>query len=322
VEVGNIYTFQGREKEVVILDLVMANVNFPVAPFDELRTGDKVKRLLNVAISRAKDIVIVIAHKKYFQLKYPNQFILNFIEELERLSQNLKEIILPVKKDTDEESSERMNTFNQVYPIRSPIKPRKKAEKIEDIDGQKLLRIRELALLIKELHTRVNSTAQKFNLNLPFKLTARVNEILLNFEEIVCKNEEVFKDWIEKLYFLFYEASGAKNAPPYIFKTFHLKNLMRNDKDSNFTKPVKTHWIRTNISRLRNYYRHDNYEKPEQIQRIFNHYIRKDYPTKRIDWILCQMRMLEDLVVWLKDLMELIKDKNLRLMHSAIDNVN
>jgi len=257
VEVGNIYTFQGREKAVVILDLVMANLNFTVAPFDELKTGDKVKRLLNVAISRAKDIVVVIAHKKYFQIKYPDQFILNFIEELERLSQNIREIIPLDAKSEDEEITEKIKEFNRVPKISIPIQKKKEEENIEDIDEKKLLKIRELELLIKELHTKVNSTAQKFNMNIPFQLTPKVNEILLDIEEIVCKNEEVFKDWIDKLYFLFYEASGARSAPPYIFKTIYLKSI-ENNNTSNYQQYLKTHWVRTNIKRLRNYYRHDN----------------------------------------------------------------
>lgn len=89
VEVGTIHTFQGREKRVIIFDTVMSGelrngrvTHFSVRPFDEQKNGLSVHRLLNVAFSRAKDQLFVIADMEHIRKVYGNKFLGRLIERL------------------------------------------------------------------------------------------------------------------------------------------------------------------------------------------------------------------------------------------------
>ncbi len=92
IEVGTIHTFQGREKSVILFDTVMSGEiqygqarHYSVRPFDEAKNGMSVPRLLNVAFSRSKELLIVIADMNHIQRIYGKKF-------LGRLLQSLKEI--------------------------------------------------------------------------------------------------------------------------------------------------------------------------------------------------------------------------------------
>lgn len=89
VEVGTIHTFQGREKEAILFDLVMSGQghteprrHFSVRPFDEDKNGLSVPRLLNVAFSRAKSRMVVIADMKHVRSIYSGKFLGNLLEKL------------------------------------------------------------------------------------------------------------------------------------------------------------------------------------------------------------------------------------------------
>ena len=82
VEVGTVHTFQGREKQVIIFDTVMSGVmergqtrHFSVRPFDETKSGLQVPRLLNVAFSRAKEKVFLVADLNHMRKVYPRKFL-------------------------------------------------------------------------------------------------------------------------------------------------------------------------------------------------------------------------------------------------------
>ncbi len=91
VEVGTVHTFQGREKDVIIFDTVMAGVDFTVRPFDETKTSeDEVRRLLNVALSRAKKDIFNIANMDHFRNFYRGRFIYRLLQELNNRSTNLE----------------------------------------------------------------------------------------------------------------------------------------------------------------------------------------------------------------------------------------
>lgn len=94
IEVGTIHTFQGREKSVILFDTVMSGElqygqqrHYSVRPFDETKNGMSVPRLLNVAFSRSKELLIVIADMNHINRVYGRKF-------LGRLLQSLKEISL------------------------------------------------------------------------------------------------------------------------------------------------------------------------------------------------------------------------------------
>lgn len=93
VEIGTIHTFQGREKPVIIFDTVMSadkTNNFPrhfsVRPFDETKNGLSVPRLLNVACSRSRDKLVVLADMNHVEAVYSDKFFGNLMRALQRHS--------------------------------------------------------------------------------------------------------------------------------------------------------------------------------------------------------------------------------------------
>lgn len=82
VEVGTIHTFQGREKDYIIFDTVMTGEeqrgrtrHYSVRPFDEEKNGLSVPRLLNVAFSRSRKELVVIADMNHINKMYGNKFL-------------------------------------------------------------------------------------------------------------------------------------------------------------------------------------------------------------------------------------------------------
>jgi superfamily I DNA and/or RNA helicase len=82
IEVGTIHTFQGREKNVIIFDTVMSGEeqygrrrHYSVRPFDEEKNGLAVPRLLNVAFSRSKERLVLLADMDHINKVYANKFL-------------------------------------------------------------------------------------------------------------------------------------------------------------------------------------------------------------------------------------------------------
>ncbi|MTI87098.1 MAG: hypothetical protein FH748_03930 [Balneolaceae bacterium] len=93
VEVGTIHTFQGREKQVIIFDTVMSGEwqngskrHYSVRPFDEAKNGLSVPRLLNVAFSRSKNLLVVIADMEHVQKVYGNKFLGKLLRSVGEIS--------------------------------------------------------------------------------------------------------------------------------------------------------------------------------------------------------------------------------------------
>ncbi|RNC79371.1 MAG: hypothetical protein ED557_14910 [Balneola sp.] len=92
IEVGTIHTFQGREKKVILFDTVMSGEaqygqlrHYSVRPFDETKNGLSVPRLLNVAFSRSKELLVVIADMNHVDRVYGKKFLgklLNSVKEI------------------------------------------------------------------------------------------------------------------------------------------------------------------------------------------------------------------------------------------------
>lgn len=82
IEVGTIHTFQGREKEVILFDTVMSGESqygrrrhYSVRPFDEEKNGLAVPRLLNVAFSRSKERLVLLADMDHINKVYSDKFL-------------------------------------------------------------------------------------------------------------------------------------------------------------------------------------------------------------------------------------------------------
>jgi superfamily I DNA and/or RNA helicase len=93
IEVGTIHTFQGREKSVILFDTVMSaeiqygqQRHFSVRPFDEAKNGMSVPRLLNVAFSRSKELLIVIADMNHINRVYGRKFLGRLLQSLKAIS--------------------------------------------------------------------------------------------------------------------------------------------------------------------------------------------------------------------------------------------
>ena len=80
IEVGTIHTFQGREKSIILFDTVMSGENgrhYTVRPLDETKNSNPihVPRLLNVACSRSKKELYILADMEHIQKLYRNKFL-------------------------------------------------------------------------------------------------------------------------------------------------------------------------------------------------------------------------------------------------------
>jgi hypothetical protein len=91
IEVGTIHTFQGREKRIIVFDTVMSGMvergqtrHFSVRPFDETKNGLSVPRLLNVAFSRAKDRLIILADMNHINKVYNGKFLGRLLARLQK----------------------------------------------------------------------------------------------------------------------------------------------------------------------------------------------------------------------------------------------
>lgn len=89
IEVGTIHTFQGREKAVIIFDTVMSGEvqhgrrrHYSVRPFDEEKNGLAVPRLLNVAFSRSKERLVILADMDHIQKVYGNKLLGKLLNRL------------------------------------------------------------------------------------------------------------------------------------------------------------------------------------------------------------------------------------------------
>lgn len=95
VEVGTIHTFQGREKRVILFDTVMSGEkrhgrrrHYSVRPFDEEKNGLAVPRLLNVAFSRSKERLVIIADMDHIYKKYHDKYLGRLLSRFLELEHN------------------------------------------------------------------------------------------------------------------------------------------------------------------------------------------------------------------------------------------
>lgn len=93
VETGTIHTFQGREKEVIIFDTVMSGEkaharsvprHYTVRPLDETKNTNPihVPRLLNVACTRCRRELYILADMGHIRRRYANKFLGKLLQRL------------------------------------------------------------------------------------------------------------------------------------------------------------------------------------------------------------------------------------------------
>ena len=93
VETGTIHTFQGREKDVIIFDTVMSGEkaharatprHYTVRPLDETKNTNPihVPRLLNVACTRCRRELHIVADMEHIRRRYGRKFLGKLLQRL------------------------------------------------------------------------------------------------------------------------------------------------------------------------------------------------------------------------------------------------
>ncbi len=81
VECRTVHRFQGNERDLIILDTVDTEPFVPGVLLAGNRPGAAAANLLNVAISRARGKLIVVADRAYFRRACPRATITQIVEE-------------------------------------------------------------------------------------------------------------------------------------------------------------------------------------------------------------------------------------------------
>jgi superfamily I DNA and/or RNA helicase len=79
VECSTVHRFQGQERDVVIIDTVDAEPMNPGVLLSERGARLSARNLINVAISRARGKLIVVADVKYFERRAPGSVVSEMI---------------------------------------------------------------------------------------------------------------------------------------------------------------------------------------------------------------------------------------------------
>ena len=91
LDVHTVDAFQGEQRDIIILDLTSGQPSSPGIRLSEkiekeiagLRSVSKVRRLLNVAMTRTKYQLVIIANKKYYEREFkdtPDEYVLEIIQ--------------------------------------------------------------------------------------------------------------------------------------------------------------------------------------------------------------------------------------------------
>jgi superfamily I DNA and/or RNA helicase len=100
VRFATVHSSQGTESDVVILDLVVAPGKGKSRFLDEHRNAE-LRNLLNVAISRAKSRLIIVAHSEHIRDVYPGQVLCQLLDLAQHIGErwevpadaNLRELL-------------------------------------------------------------------------------------------------------------------------------------------------------------------------------------------------------------------------------------
>ena len=95
LDVHTVDAFQGEQRDIIILDLTAGQPSRPGIRLSEkiekeilgIRGISKVRRLLNVAITRTKYQLVILANKKYFEREFkasPKEYVWEIIQRTSR----------------------------------------------------------------------------------------------------------------------------------------------------------------------------------------------------------------------------------------------
>jgi len=86
IGIGTVHSFQGQEKDIIIFDLVdapLSNGRYYVGFLNDYENPE-LPNLINVAISRAKKKLIVIAHQRTFERAVPSGIVMKLLNRVKR----------------------------------------------------------------------------------------------------------------------------------------------------------------------------------------------------------------------------------------------
>jgi hypothetical protein len=322
VEVGTVHTFQGREKDLIIFDTVMAGVGYTIRPFDEAKTGDSVSRLLNVALSRARNTLVVVADARHFETAYKGKIIHRLLNKLAEATPEAADIEADARAFDSlsvEKQSELLSSTQMMDSIPT-IQPSEVSEIAERGDGSKLVQSAVEASLVKaptvgapptipsatsdhkiekqvlkdgkrivSLRAEVNHLYSRQKAKALFTPSIEGDKIASRLPFEVVRSESEFGSWIVGLYKYTYEATGGQKCDPIV-----------NDKS---VKSTKVLW---EIRKLRNSFGHDTDQSEDakenkiKVARIYNKMIGKEFPTKENEWISVQVSLMNRVIEWLE----------------------
>jgi hypothetical protein len=297
VEVGSVYTFQGREKNFIIFDTVMTGVNYTIRPFDEGKTGEKVKRLLNVAISRPKQLLFVIANYDHFSSQYNGKFITKLLTTLKEHSLSSLQIESNASNYEELTPKQQQELLSEILDENTEIQKtmikKKKPQKLSKTEKLITKEIQKIGREIDSLRFDINSESGKQNSKILFKPSTECEKIKNKLPVFRVNDEDSFKTWIDMLYKYCYESSGGKNAQYPI--------IDKNDRKSK---------VRWEINRFRNYFFHDvefsvdPQLEEKRIEKIFKTMIPSGFPKENSEWSNVQLAIMNRIIEWLESVLE------------------
>lgn len=335
VEVGTVHTFQGREKEIIIFDTVVAGVDFTIRLFDENKTGDLPMRLLNVALSRTKKTLVVVADMPHFRSAYRGKLVATVLARIEKASievSGAEEIDVPVPvvkvqpagpepqpvvpppvtqssgtlpPEVERDGPKEVAASDPPVTVAAPPTDAQEDAVVGTpstppvVAGSKAecgKEVRKLGQQIVSLRSEVNTLALKLRGNPLFMPSVEGERVAGMLPTTAVTSETEFKDWIDAMYKYLYEASGGGNAREPL--------LARN------TPAPDIRWF---ISKLRNGFFHDSSLSGDAVgerevqRKVYNDLLGKAYPTQPREWSQLQLAVMFRVTEWLANVVKTLR---------------
>jgi KaiC/GvpD/RAD55 family RecA-like ATPase len=287
VEVGTVHTYQGREKDFVIFDTVMSfdrdsNAAYSVRMFDQVKTSeDEVRRLLNVALSRCRRVLFLIADVTHFEQQYPGQFITRLLTSLQD-NANVVSNVDGAAADFDDLPAEA-----QAEKVGNVVAEEESGTGVGRVAEGTRKTVRKYGNEIDALRFDINSLAVTKRNRPIFRPGRKVADFMEKIPTYVVTNEESFERWIKNMQMFFYESCGGPNA----------SSPVVNPRNETFK-------IRWQINKLRVGFAHDmaqfSDEEKHKIHGVYDELIGVKYPAEDEEWTKMQFAIMARTIEWLE----------------------
>lgn len=188
---------------------------------------------------------------------------------------------------------------NKPTILKPSVKPEFTKGENNKIKNEKLLKTRDITLIIIELRNRINNKRKLF---IP---TTKGYSIEGKLPSTIVENKDSFEIWIKDIYVYFYESSGGGYAVYPIKMDKKLKSL-----------DYPKYKVRYYISVLRNCFTHDielhpnPFKMKKILENIYMHYIGQKEPEDSDDWFDLQIYLYDEIIVWLETVFKYLQKNN------------